>query len=93
MKLTIAGLLLASACATAPVASTAPTTACGADSSAVANRGAAVYVQPDGTSETVARLKADTRVCVGGETAGFGFRHVKLTDGREGYIEEASLSL
>lgn len=93
MKLTaLVSLLLACACATAPVSS-AQSTACGRDLSAVADRGATVYTQPDGTSEAVVKLTADTRVCVGGETAGFGFRRVKLTDGREGYLAESSLNL
>ncbi len=59
----------------------------------MADRGATVYLQPDGTSAAVTKLAADTRVCIGSETAGFGFRRVKLADGREGYLPESSLGL
>jgi hypothetical protein len=93
MKLTAyVCLLIACACATAPVSS-AQSTACGRDQSAVADRGAIVYAGPDGTSAAVTKLAADTRVCIGSETAGFGFRRVRLADGREGYVPESSLGL
>ena len=73
--------------ATAP-AGTAQAAAC---SPATANPGATVYSRPDSTSNPVAALGANSKVCAESEVVGFGFRHVKLSDGREGYVAESDL--
>lgn len=90
MKLMLsASLLLAFACATAQPAPTAQS--CTMGSPAVANQGTDVYARPDGTSSVITTLKSDTRLCVNSDSQGFGFRHVKLADGRDGYVSESNL--
>lgn len=59
---------------------------------AVAYSGASVYGGPDSTSGAIATLKEDTPVCASSSTSGFGFRRVKLANGRSGFVEESSLS-
>ena len=46
-----------------------------------------VFTAPDGTSPWVERLESGGRVCAETDTVGFNFRHVKLPDGREGYVK------
>lgn len=59
--------------------------------SAVAARGTAVREAPDGTSGLVATLNDRTPVCASNDSRGFGYRRVRLADGRTGFIEESSL--
>ena len=63
-------------------ASCAPTTT---------NKGVVVYSAPDGASSPIANLKPASQVCADSNTVGFGYRHVKLADGREGYVHEEDL--
>ena len=58
---------------------------------ATTNKSAIVYSNPDSASKAVATLKTASQVCADPETVGFGYRHVKLGDGRDGYIVEADL--
>jgi hypothetical protein len=60
---------------------------------AVARRGTAVYDRPDAAaSAATTRLDEDTPVCASADARGFGFRLVKLADGKSGYVEESNLS-
>jgi hypothetical protein len=60
---------------------------------AVARRGTAVYDRPDAAvSARTARLDEDTPVCASTDSKGFGFRLVKLANGKSGYVEESNLS-
>jgi hypothetical protein len=62
-------------------------------SPAVANIGSVVYARPDSTSDAVARIADRTPVCADPDSVGYGFRHVKLENGRHGYIADTELSL
>ncbi len=60
---------------------------------AVARRGTAVFDSPDAAVySTTARLAEDTPVCASTDTKGFGFRLVKLANGKSGYVEDSNLS-
>jgi hypothetical protein len=59
---------------------------------AVAYRGTDLYEGPDSSFAPFATLKDDTPVCASANTAGFGFRRVKLANGKTGYVAENSLS-
>ena len=87
--LVVAALGLA-ACAT--MSSENGTTAqAGSCSPATVNGGAIVYSQPDVNSNRVASLSNKARVCADPDAVGFGYRHVKLDNGKEGYIAESDL--
>src|SRR5205814_9675450 len=60
--------------------------------SSVAHRGTEIYAAPDANSPLVGTLKSDTPVCAQAVSEGFGFRRVKLTDGRTGFVAEQSIS-
>ena len=90
MKIVLAAALGLFACATA---SPAPTAQEGACSPATASRGAIVYSRPDNTSRPIATLSSSGQVCADAESVGFGFRHVKLGDGRDGYVADSELSI
>ena len=60
--------------------------------SSVAHRGSEIYSAPDTNSTVVATLKSDTPVCAQSFSEGFGFRRVKLTDGKTGFVTEQSIS-
>ena len=60
--------------------------------SSVARRGTEIYAAPDANSALVGTLKSDTPVCAQAVSEGFGFRRVKLTDGRTGFVAEQSIS-
>jgi hypothetical protein len=60
--------------------------------SSVAHRGTEIYAAPDANSTLVGTLKSDTPVCAQAVSEGFGFRRVKLTDGRTGFVAEQSIS-
>jgi hypothetical protein len=49
------------------------------------DRGTTLYPVPDSTSAPVTTLVTDTQVCASSSTAGFGFRRVRLSDGRDAY--------
>ena len=54
---------------------------------AVVSPGADVYARPDGNSQLVGSVDGGTRVCVDTTPSGYNFRHVKLADGKEGYVD------
>ena len=52
-----------------------------------------MYDRPDSAvSAPMATFDADTRVCASTDSRGFGFRLVKLANGKSGYVEDANLS-
>jgi hypothetical protein len=52
-----------------------------------------VYDRPDSAATgSTARLGEDTPVCASTDSRGFGFRLVKLPNGKSGYVEESNLS-
>jgi hypothetical protein len=77
------------------MSSTTPTeTAQGASCSpAMAESGATVYSRPDVDSSPVAKLAVRTQVCADRDEVGFGFRRVKLNDGKQGYVREGELNI
>jgi hypothetical protein len=102
MKMVSALLLaLASACAGASASREAGTTtsagvagqSCSAPLvSSVARRGSEIYAAPDSNSAVVTTLKSDTPVCAETYSQGFGFRRVKLSDGKSGFVADQSIS-
>ena len=59
---------------------------------AVARRGTAVYDRPDSAvTAPTARFDEDTPVCASTDSRGFGFRLVKLANGKSGYVEDCDL--
>jgi hypothetical protein len=88
--LVTAALGLSFACATTTAAS-APT-AQGACAPATVNLGATLYALPDSSSAPVVLFRERTQVCAQSEVVGFGFRHVKLSDGKEGYVADTDLN-
>jgi len=91
--LTIIALLLGTACATTSAASGPDAVACEKGQSAIVNQGSTIYVSPDSTSSAITQLNKDARMCVAADTSGFGFRQVRLPDGRTGYVKEDNLML
>ncbi|MCA1825671.1 MAG: SH3 domain-containing protein [Myxococcales bacterium] len=63
----------------------------GSCSPATVNGEAIVYTSPDSTSAPVAKLANRSRVCADSEQTGFGYRHVKLDNGKEGYVSDSDL--
>ena len=60
---------------------------------AVARRGTAVYDRPDSAvTAPMARFDENTPVCASTDSKGFGFRLVKLANGKSGYVEDSNLS-
>ncbi len=89
--LAVTALALSSACASTMSSGTSAVAENGSCSPATADRGAIVYSSPDETSKAVATISDRTQVCADAASVGFGFRHVKLSDGREGYIADSQL--
>ena len=52
-----------------------------------------VYATPDGTSRVVGTLPTRSKVCADTSASGYGFRRVKLADGRDGFVAEADVSV
>ncbi len=90
----VVALGLSFACAST-LASSSPAGAARSDSCAptMADKGAIVYSGPDSTSNPVATFSEQTQVCADQASVGFGYRHVKLGNGKEGYVAETSLSI
>ncbi|HUJ28033.1 MAG TPA: SH3 domain-containing protein [Myxococcales bacterium] len=91
--LTIVALLLGTACATTSAATGPGAVACEKGHAAIVNQGSTIYVSPDSTSSAITQLSKDARMCVASEQSGFGFRKVRLPDGRTGYVSESNLML
>ena len=51
--------------------------------------GTVVYSRPDSTSNPIATVSANSKVCAGSDAVGFGYRRVKLSDGKEGFVAES----
>jgi hypothetical protein len=97
----IAAFALVSICACASTNSssgTTPSTAKEAQSCAspwvpaVSSTNADVFARPDGTSDIVGVISTRQGVCADTSTVGFGYRRVKLPNGREGYVAEDVLT-
>jgi hypothetical protein len=92
MRLLSLSFALAAACAAGTPSETAGAARdCGPMVAAVASRGATVREAPDGTAQLVMTMPGPTPVCASSESRGFGYRRVRLADGRTGFIEESSL--
>jgi hypothetical protein len=92
MRFVLVAALGLTACAT--MSSGNGTTAqAGSCTPAMANRGAIVYAKPDSTSNPVATIPDTAQVCADLDSVGFGYRHVKLNNGKEGYVAENELSI
>ena len=61
--------------------------------SALVERDTDVYASPDSTSRVVGTLPNRTRVCADASASGYGFRRVKLPDGRDGFVDDANVSV
>ena len=61
--------------------------------SAVVERDTDVYASPDSTSAVVGTLPTSAKVCADSSASGYGFRHVKLPNGRDGFVDEANVSM
>lgn len=64
---------------------------CGPMVAAHAGRGAVVLSAPDSTANSIATLQEGTTLCASKESRGFGFRRVRLADGRIGFVDEQNL--
>jgi len=53
--------------------------------------GTIVYSRPDSTSNPIATVSANSKVCAGSDAVGFGYRRVKLPDGKEGYVADTDV--
>jgi len=60
---------------------------------AVVERDADMYATPDSTSRIVGTLPNRSKVCADASASGYGFRRVKLPDGREGFVDDSNVSL
>jgi hypothetical protein len=96
-------LVSALACASTS-SSTAPGSSSGAQRSgaqscaapqvpARVERDSDVYASPDSTSAVVGNLRNSARVCADDSASGYGFRRVKMSDGRQGFVEESNVSV
>ncbi len=83
----VTALGLSFACATT-MSTAAPAGSC---APATAGLGTTLYARPDSASDPIVAFKERTQVCADSEIVGFGFRHVKLNDGREGYLAASDL--
>ena len=60
---------------------------------AVVERDSDVYASPDSTSPVIGTLNGRARVCADTSASGYGFRRVKLADGRDGFVDDTHVSL
>jgi hypothetical protein len=65
---------------------------CGSFVRAVAGTDTDVYARPDSTSDIVGVLNTRATVCADPTSSGFGFRRVRLANGKDGYVPESVLS-
>ncbi|MFL5311002.1 MAG: hypothetical protein ACJ79H_11175 [Myxococcales bacterium] len=59
---------------------------------ATVERDTDVYASPDSTSAIVGTLNNRARVCADASASGYGFRRVKLPNGRDGFVEDSNVS-
>ena len=96
--LAVVALTSALACASTSSASSgsqmASNQACPASQvAAVVAPGSELFARPDGNSQLVGNVEGGTRVCADTTPSGYNFRHVKLPDGKEGYVNEQNINL
>ena len=60
---------------------------------ALIERDTDVYASPDSTSRVVGTLNTRARVCADASASGYGFRRVKMPNGRDGFVEESNVSV
>ena len=60
--------------------------------SATSATDADVFAKPDSTSTVIGIISPRMGVCADSTTVGFGYRRVKLPDGKEGYVAEDVLT-
>jgi len=58
---------------------------------AVVDRDTDVFASPDSTSLVIASLPNSAKVCADPSVTGFGFRRVKLANGRDGFVDDANV--
>lgn len=75
-----------------PASSSLDAQSCSPMVPAIAYRGTDLYEAPDSSNAASTKLKEDTPVCASSSSAGFGFRRVKLANGKSGYVQESNLS-
>jgi hypothetical protein len=93
------GLFSAVACAT--TSSSPPSSAQQASAQSCASQQVAaivrhdtdVYASPDSTSLIVGTLPTSATICADASASGYGFRHVKLPNGRDGFVASEDVSL
>ncbi len=90
-SIVLALLGLSFACASTTASSAPAGAQAGSCSEVMVDQGAVIYSQPDDTSRQLTTLPSRTQVCVDPNPVGFNFRHVKLADGKEGYLKESEL--
>jgi|SRR5438132_6471823 len=59
---------------------------------AVIERDTDVYASPDSTSPVIGSLNSRAKVCADASASGYGFRRVKLSNGREGFVDDTKVS-
>jgi hypothetical protein len=52
-----------------------------------------VYASPDSTSAIVGNLRNSAKVCADDSSSGYGFRRVKMSNGRDGFVEDSNVSM
>jgi hypothetical protein len=90
----VAALALSFACAGTSASSSSAPMASGqgaACSPTTAGSGTIVYSRPDATSAPIATLSSRTQLCADADAVGFGFRHVRLGNGQEGFVADNDL--
>lgn len=101
MKSLVAFALLSICACASTSSSTSPTSremsqnssqSCGSYVPAVAGTDTDVYARPDSTSAIVGVLNTNATVCADPSSAGFGFRRIRLANGKDGYVPETVLS-
>jgi hypothetical protein len=65
---------------------------CGSFVPAIADTDTDVFAKPDSTSLVVGVLNTHATVCADPESAGFGFRRVRLANGKDGYVPATALT-
>ncbi len=60
---------------------------------AVVEQDSDVYASPDSTSTIIGTLSTMARVCADTSASGYGFRRVKLANGRDGFVDDTHVSL
>ncbi len=86
----VAALALSFACASLGSSTGATSSEAGCTPASLA-AGTVVYSRPDATSSPIVTVSANSKVCAGADALGFGYRRVKLANGKEGFVAEADV--